>query len=642
MATPPPAPAVVVKKEEDSRPISPTTSADKMDCDEGASALNGGGGGATETNEEEEKVPPTNGDAMEEDDYVVAENDVYCTPSNADTQLYVFQYPLRPSWRPYELDQRCTEVRVKPKSAKVEVDMSIDKDSDNYDPNAPSAQKMGKQTLSSAQKPPQVTGYAVGVLMGTKLYVNPIHAVVQLRPSMGYLDSGSSKKRNAPEIAAKAEGPSSVVPVGSSGKQSQQMDPEETESWVPLKYHSSTSDLSERYLRKMVKEENHQLEFQVTPYDYLNSLCPGTAINKMKSRGPSRRYLLSLPLEERLKTWLVEGPPVQRFSALKHLAPDDPVEEVLRLLQKHSLLVQGLWVVKTKTRNPNASGNEQLVRDYALLLFSQSPVIKDSKFDVLGSHKSSGKAVIREIAVERPSCKDWKFKESTDVSFMKLYPDVVEQQRKQWQDAEKGIMEYFSRRKPGATLESSRRAERIGNLGSSVQSDSVITTNSTHRGRMSMSKETREALPKVLRKLFQSHKVCSFQTIRQGLRDMAVSMSTLPKADARAVVAAALSVDGPHEELQAVISEVAVNVHGVYVLKSSSEHPEFNPLRNVVIELFLGSGRNSKLKKSEIIEAAKSKLQRVPTNAEFQKVITEICVSKGGAWMLKSGDGVPN
>ena len=72
--------------------------------------------------------------------------------------------------------------------------------------------------------------------------------------------------------------------------------------------------------------------------------------------------------------------------------------------------------------------------------------------------------------------------------------------------------------------------------------------------------------------------VASFQTILQGLRDMAVSMSALPKADARAS-AAVLAADAPQEELQSVICDIAVNIHGVYLLKSSPEHSEVDPLR---------------------------------------------------------------
>lgn len=105
----------------------------------------------------------------DEDDVVVREIDVYYTPSvDPNTQLYVMQYPLRPCWRPYELDERCKEVRVKPESTEVEVDLSID-DTKNYDPDIASRLNMKKQTLSSSWSPPPATGYAVGVLIGNKV-----------------------------------------------------------------------------------------------------------------------------------------------------------------------------------------------------------------------------------------------------------------------------------------------------------------------------------------------------------------------------------------------------------------------------------------------------------------------------------------
>lgn len=623
----PPSPVLVVKKEEESQPLSSAV----MDVDGGG---DGHPSGTAEPKQEEREIFQMNGDGTEvdevvEEDHVIAEYDVYFSPSDSDAQLYLLQYPLRPLWRPYELDQRCTEVRLKPNSTELEVDLLIDTDSDNYNPDAPNAAKMKQETLSSQWVPPQVTGYAVGVLMGKKLYVNPIHAVAQLRPSLEYLDSGS-KKRTIPDIATKVEGPSR--------KQSKQTDTEVVESWIPLKYHSSSSELSARCLRKMVAEEDNSLQFPMNPYDYLNSLCPAAAVSKTKPKGPSRRSLLSLPLEERLKTWLIEGPPIQRFNGIKHLAPDDPVEDVLQVLQKYANLIQGLWVAKPAIRYPNSTGPEALARDYVLLKFSESPVIKDSELDVLGSRKSVGKTVLRQIAFERTFCKDWKFRESKDVSFIKLYPDIVEQQEKLWQDRGKHMREKFPQLRAGA--KSSAKPEKTGKPGSSTISnqDTVKATNGVRSSRMS--KETREALHKVLRKLFQNHKVCSFQTICQGLRDMAVSMSTQPKADARAAVLAASSVDAPHEELHAAIIEIAEYINGVYVLKSSSDHPELNPFRSLVIELYRGTP-NAKLKKSEILEAAKIKLGKEPTNNEFQKVITELCVSKGGAWIMKSGDGGP-
>lgn len=69
--------------------------------------------------------------------------------------------------------------------------------------------------------------------------------------------------------------------------------------------------------------------------------------------------------------------------------------------------------------------------------------------------------------------------------------------------------------------------------------------------------------------------------ICEGLRDLAVSTSTVPKADPRMFVVAAKGAEAPIDELKAVISEVAISIHGVYVSKSSSQYPEYNQLRLV-------------------------------------------------------------
>lgn len=54
---------------------------------------------------------------------------------------------------------------------------------------------------------------------------------------------------------------------------------------------------------------------------------------------------------------------------------------------------------------------------------------------------------------------------------------------------------------------------------------------------------------------------------------MAVSKAMLSKSDAKILRDAALGVDAPQEELQTVISEIACNIHGFYILKSSQDDP---------------------------------------------------------------------
>lgn len=121
----------------------------------------------------------------------------------------------------------------------------------------------------------------------------------------------------------------------------------------------------------------------------------------------------------------------------------------------------------------------------------------------------------------------------------------------------------------------------------------------------------------------------------------------------------ALAVDAHQDELQLVISEVAVDIHGSFVSKSSPDHPEYDPLRlvccwnmitlvgcvsvealiflfsiirEVVINLLLGSVSGTKLMKAEVFAAGRTKLSREITNNEYIKVFTRalfrlFCVS---------------
>ncbi|GAU15774.1 hypothetical protein TSUD_235900 [Trifolium subterraneum] len=138
-----------------------------------------------------------------EEDTIVLEIDVFFSPSINDNTKFCYCffvhyaiYPLRPSWRPYELNEGCEEVRLKPDSSEVEVDLSVGFESSNIDSDVSNKLKYTKQTLSTTWKPPAANGCAAGLLMGDKLHLHPIHAVVQLRPSRHYLDSGGSEKKN--------------------------------------------------------------------------------------------------------------------------------------------------------------------------------------------------------------------------------------------------------------------------------------------------------------------------------------------------------------------------------------------------------------------------------------------------------------
>ncbi|XP_042060733.1 uncharacterized protein LOC121805051 [Salvia splendens] len=163
--------------------------------------------------------------------------------------------------------------------------------------------------------------------------------------------------------------------------------------------------------------------------NYMNSHCPGISGGGLSSRVPQRRSLLAKPLKERFKTWFLENPhQLHRFDTLRYLAADEPIEEVLAVLQEVALLVQGLWIIRTSLCTE--IGNSD-VRKYVLFLFSK---------DVIVRYDRISKAVeqfLPNLARNRPIFKDWKHKELPDSKFMELYPAIVKKQQEQWEGMEK-------------------------------------------------------------------------------------------------------------------------------------------------------------------------------------------------------------
>ncbi|CAN7125416.1 unnamed protein product [Brassica rapa subsp. narinosa] len=185
----------------------------------------------------------------EEEDVVVREIDVFYNPSiGANTELYVLQYPLRPSWRAYEMDERYQElsVRVNPSTSEVEYDLSMDVNSTNYDSNSKSASELH---------------------MTKQLHLNPVHAVPQLRQSMKYLSS--KRKAEAPEESARTSKKQNKRVQASKDHK-----PVPEENWVSLTYHGLESEFHSRYLTKMMASEKLYYRLQHEPERLYQLIVP--------------------------------------------------------------------------------------------------------------------------------------------------------------------------------------------------------------------------------------------------------------------------------------------------------------------------------------------------------------------------------
>lgn len=207
--------------------------------------------------------------------------------------------------------------------------------------------------------------------------------------------------------------------------------------------------------------------------------------------------------------WL-QGPPIHRFDTLKHLAPEESAEEILRVLQEHAVLVQGLWVAKSSLVCNKDKPIELVARDYVLSLFSKAPSIKNSVFkDKAVALDKAMKDVLNVLAVERPILYDWKLKEKPDTNFLKLYPHIAKEQAEKWELLEGRMLEVISKGSSKRQAKPSLENTVTKNSPASAIPDKKgPRTMNGSQSRTPMSEETREALPKALLKLFKIHKVC--------------------------------------------------------------------------------------------------------------------------------------
>ncbi|KAM3244985.1 hypothetical protein ACQJBY_056366 [Aegilops geniculata] len=369
----------------------------------------------------------------EGDDFVVREIDVYFTPKpfDKDTKLYIAQYPLRPCWRPYELGEACKEVRVRPESSMVEMDLEIDTESDNYDPEVSASLGLTEQTLSSSEAAADVAGYAAGVLRGGLLHLNHLDAVLQLRPSMSHLISGASHTTRQPLQEVETNGGQAVPSVkGDERSEGSKDSTKEPEPWISLTYEPAGSDVASRYYAEMMATEGRPMDFTMSAQDYAMSLCPGGPTgSKNINRCEVLREMLSLPLEVRLKKWFTEVSQVNRFDALMHLAPDCSEEDLLKILPVYADLVCGLWVCKSSLLYDDGHASK---RDKILLGFTKGESIPVTYVERLIRDERTRNMILNPLGKRREKLQDYKFIVPADSSFIRRYSHIVKEQENAW------------------------------------------------------------------------------------------------------------------------------------------------------------------------------------------------------------------
>lgn len=567
----------------------------------------------------------------EDEDFVVREIDVYFTPKpfDEDTMLYIMQFPLRPCWRPYELNEICKEVRVKPLSSEVEVDLDINTESDNYDPEVSASVRLTKQTLSSS-KAADVSDYAVGVLRGNLVHLNHIDAVMQLRPSTSHLNTGGSHTRQPlqrVETNVATGGPTVPSVKGNERSDGSKDCAEESEPWISLTYETAGSDVASKYYTEMIANDSRPIDFTMSISDYAMSLCPGGPTgSKNMNRCHALREMLLLPLEERLKKWFTEVSQVNRFDALIHLAPTYSDEDVLKILPVYADLVRGLWVCKSSLLYDDGHASK---RDRIMLEFTKRESIPTKYVDKLFRDVRTRNMILNPLGKRREKLNDYKFIVAADSSFIKRYSHIVKEQENTWSVREATMAD------PLETCSTTEQSKAKNSARSNIPVKGPDPIMGKTRDGLAQGSENH--VRSVLDSVFTANKVRSFQAVVRDLRHLAVKYAS-DRKDGRSQAlsnAAQTCVSLSRKELDASIRVVAVFVNDVYVQKTE----EKATMRNVLIRLFINKGANATLKKQEILEFAALKFKRTISDKEYHQAVTEICTTNDeGHLVLKNGD----
>ncbi|KAJ3698403.1 hypothetical protein LUZ61_002108 [Rhynchospora tenuis] len=579
----------------------------------------------------------------EEEDVVEREIDVFLAPFPLDqngTEIYVLQYPLRPNWQTYELERRCTEVRMMPKCKKMEVDFRIDDDPQTFDADMARPLGIDKQTLKSISVP-SAADYAVGILRNNQLHLNPINGVVQLRPVIR--SDQQNRKRIAQQMDEKNVHDS--MPSSSKVAKTEPVDSTQTEngdeSWLPLEFLPESNKLSEEYHKRMVTTEHIKIEFRMTQSDYVGALCPGESISRRETKEAIIRELRKLPLEERLKKWFTEVSQLNRFDFIEYLlAPAVPVQEVLQQVQMLADLVQGVWVTKTALLY---EGYEAVVRDYILLQFTKGHSIPCEKLRANLGRGVLGNKDLRPLLANLITSKSKedkvKFKGLPDPTFSKRHADVVKRMEKAWSAREESILERVRElnkngTKRGVILREDKENKVAENSLGQGDGRTAISAN-----KMISTPETRKHLLEALNKIFAEQKVRTIRSVVRDLRELAKRLSALPKTSDKnkhLIDGALCGASASQTELQEVVGKVAVHIYGVYVMKG----PEKKHLRNVFILLFLEAKKpKAVLRKQEVMQRGQALFRREITESEYAQVVEEICIiTDDGGLMLRAGD----
>eukprot|EP01043_Picozoa_sp_COSAG02_P024121 COSAG02_NODE_1308_length_13334_cov_5.973706_12_plen_462_part_00 len=413
-------------------------------------------------------------EGSEDDDPVVRELDVFLSHSLANA-LYLLQFPLqsKQSADATEMLRAATECRMKPHRHLLEVDLALDTECSNFDPD--SRLSAPTRTLKSHAVPAKAN-YAVGALRGNELHLTPLGSVLQMRPSFKLLDeldekdkeaSGQTKDDPRARAAARKAEASSGAPdvykvtikraetertIERRQRSHAYLEREQKkEPWVDVVLNDFDTEGAAQQRDKLFADTSDAPALPTTlpKQDYLDLLSPlvsapearpaadvdGAERNALQAVGPGHdlpmHSLRQMNLAEQTSA-LLRHTEVLRFDWLVNVLHTEPDQEeaLIEALEREATIVQGCWVVKSSLAC--AQDKDLAYREKLCLALVQDEFVGHTKFcEETNLNQFAATKLFDSLTVKEPG-RGCRLKVTSDSNFCAKYPEVVERHRAAW------------------------------------------------------------------------------------------------------------------------------------------------------------------------------------------------------------------
>uniref|UniRef100_K3WSU3 DNA-directed RNA polymerase III subunit RPC5 n=1 Tax=Globisporangium ultimum (strain ATCC 200006 / CBS 805.95 / DAOM BR144) TaxID=431595 RepID=K3WSU3_GLOUD len=389
---------------------------------------------------------------MEQDDPIVCEIPVHLA-DELRKNIYMVQFPLRPSYRPMPSAPRAA--RVKPDNQILQLDYDVDQRSEHFDKDAEDYLKQKYLRLQSSSVP-ALTNYTVGVFRQGQLHLTPVKSVLQMRPSLAHIDDAVDEEEDDDmEVTAEQEQKEAAaanevkeVQFQFKKKQSertismiqssyaykkQQIN---AEQWRELQVMDKSSAAADEEFEHLFSEREDEVTTAMTPEEYLKALRyrtnpEGSAtlhINTHADAEDKDEKMASDKPEVDAKhaevLQILSTDHILHFDTLRRLLPKQDEDEILDALKQVAIHVRGRLLAKSSLvcRDEAAIAARNAILDE---LTKKSVGVR--RVDVVEKHSldpDATKKTLEDFAALDSISRMWTFKLGADESFAKRFSAV--------------------------------------------------------------------------------------------------------------------------------------------------------------------------------------------------------------------------